>query len=104
MRRLMSSRVESPHMRSIVHRVALVNGALSAVLAPFPLVDELLLVHSLGLLSLRIGRAQGLRASEVPWRPIGITIGKGLFARGVINLSVAFLPGIDAVVNATTAV
>src|SRR4051812_29786367 len=83
----------------VIERAALVNAAISAVVSPVPLVDEVLLAHSFALLARRIGRMHGLTTATVPWRPIGISAAKGLLARGVVNITVAFIPGVDAVAN-----
>jgi Ca2+-transporting ATPase len=80
---------------------AAIGAALS--FSPVPLTDEFVLAGLYVELARRVGRQHGLSLLRVPWRPIGFTIGKGLLARGIVNLGLSFIPGVDTVVNAATA-
>ncbi len=90
--------------KSTVHRTSAVSAVLAAVLSPIPLVDELLLLPIYGVMATRIGRANGLKIGAVPWRPIWSTTVNGLVARGLVNLTVAYIPGVAAAANAASAV
>jgi Ca2+-transporting ATPase len=92
-----------PNIRSLVRRASVESAVVAAVLSPFPLADEVALVPFYGALGMRIGRRRTLRYREIPWRPMAMTVGKGLVARGVVNFGITLIPGVDTVVNAATA-
>lgn len=50
-----------------------------------------------------VGLDRGLTLGELPWRSLAATAAAGLGARAALNLAVASLPGVAAVVNAATA-
>ncbi len=92
----------SPRARRYVQGTSIGAAALGAILSPIPLADELLLFPSLLGLGVAIGRHRGLSWRALPWRPMAVTAATGLAARAVVNLAVAYLPGVAAVANAST--
>ena len=76
----------------------------TVVLSPIPMADEIALVPVYAWLTLRVARARRKRARELPWSPLAKTMLAGLLVRGGIDATVATVPGVAAVVNATTAV
>jgi uncharacterized protein (DUF697 family) len=89
--------------RAIVTRTAIASAALGAVLSPIPMADEIALVPIYALMAARIGRAHGLALAKLPWRPIAKTTFSGLGVRAGLNVAFAFVPGVAAVANATSA-
>jgi uncharacterized protein (DUF697 family) len=88
----------------MIRRTSLLAGAFGAVLSPIPLLDELVFVPMYAILAARIASRHGLSLRRTPWRPILKTAVGGLTARGVVNIGVAFIPGVSAVANAVTGV
>ena len=88
---------------ALIHRAGIASAAVAVVLSPFPFADEIGLLPVYAELARRMGRAHGLTVLRVPWRPIGSTVIKGLGARGVVNFGISFIPGVDIVVNAASA-
>jgi Ca2+-transporting ATPase len=88
---------------ALIHRTGVASAAVAVVLSPFPFADEIGLLPIYTELARRTGRRHGLAFFEVPWRPIANTVVKGLAARGVVNFGISFIPGVDAVVNAASA-
>jgi uncharacterized protein (DUF697 family) len=88
----------------MVHGTSMFAAVVAAVLSPIPLADELVFLPTHAVLALRIGKARGLAVRDVPWRPIVATSAAGLAARGTINLTVSFVPGVAAVANALSAI
>jgi uncharacterized protein (DUF697 family) len=88
----------------MIRRTSFVTAALGVILSPIPLADELLLLPVYALLTTRIGREHGLGRQDIPWRPVAATAVAGLAARGAVNLSVSYIPGVAAVANAVSAV
>jgi soluble P-type ATPase/uncharacterized protein (DUF697 family) len=88
---------------AIIHKTSVLAAGLGAVLSPIPLADEVLLMPIYAGMAARIGRAHGLSPREVPWKPILASAATGLAARGTINLTVSFVPGVAAVANAVSA-
>ena len=93
---------ETP-VTAIIHRTSAIAAGIGAALSPIPLADEIVLMPVFALMAARIGRAHGLAAGELPWKPILLTAATGLAARGAINLTVSFVPGVAAVANAISA-
>ena len=91
-------------VRSCVRTASVVSALLGAVLSPVPMADEVALVPVYGLLALRIGHIHNLKARDIPWRPIGLTVVAGLAARATVNLGFGFVPGVAAIANAVSAV
>jgi uncharacterized protein (DUF697 family) len=87
----------------VVRRTSFVAGALAVVLSPIPLADELALLPVYGVMASRIGKIHGLRARDLPWRPIATTTIAALAARAAINVTVSYIPGVAAVANAVSA-
>ena len=87
----------------IVNTTAAFAAGLGAVLSPIPLADEIALMPIYAAMAIRIGKAHGIDAGNLPWKPILTTAGTGLAARAAINLSVSFVPGVAAVANAVSA-
>lgn len=79
-------------------------AGISVVLSPIPLADELALVPVYLWLTLRIARARGKSSREVPWGPLAKVAVVGLVVRGAVDATVATIPGIAAVINASTAI
>jgi uncharacterized protein (DUF697 family) len=92
-----------PEVERTIHRTSLVAAVIGAVLSPVPLADEIVLVPVFALLTRSIARRHGLAREEIPWRAAMGTAVAGLGARGVVNLSVSFIPGVAAVANAASA-
>jgi uncharacterized protein (DUF697 family) len=90
-------------VHKVVSRTSVVAGAIAAVLSPVPMADEIAFVPVLGIMASRIGKAHGLAARDIPWRPIAQTTLATLTARATINVAVAYIPGVAAVANAVTA-
>jgi uncharacterized protein (DUF697 family) len=94
----------TPEARSIITRTDLLAAGLGVILSPIPLVDELILPPLWLLMTARIARAQKTPLLSVPWGRVSAVALGGLTLRFVVNAAVSVLPGIAAVVNATTAV
>jgi uncharacterized protein (DUF697 family) len=92
-----------PRVAKLVHGSSVAAAGLGAVLSPIPLADEVLLFPLFAGLAVGIGKAHGLAAQEVPWRPVLRTAFNGLLARAGLNLAVAYIPGVAAVANAISA-
>lgn len=99
----MSRRSDDDGTRAI-RRASTAAAGISVVLSPIPLADELALVPLYAWLTLRIARVSGKTAKEIPWRPLAKTAFVGLVIRGGIDATVAAIPGVAAVINASTAV
>jgi uncharacterized protein (DUF697 family) len=93
-----------PEVSAAINKTSAAAAAIAAVLSPVPMADELVMLPLFGFLARRIAREHGLSASKTPWRPLFGTAVKGLAARAAVNLAVAFVPGVAAVANATSAV
>ena len=93
-----------PEVSAAIHKTSAIAATIAAVLSPIPLADEIILFPVYGFLARTIGRAHGLGAGGIPWKPIAATAANGLLARAGINLAVAFIPGVAAVANASSAV
>lgn len=91
-----------PEIEAVVKRSCAMGAAIAVVASPVPLADELALLPLYGWMAVRIGREHGLEARALPWRAMSATVAKGLLARGLMNLSVSFLPGVAAVANAAS--
>ena len=89
--------------RAVVTRTAVVSAALGAVLSPIPLADELVLLPIYGVMAARSGKAHRLPLRRIPWSPIARTALTGLGVRAGLNVAFAFVPGVAAVANATSA-
>jgi uncharacterized protein (DUF697 family) len=87
-----------------VRRTSLVAAAIAVVLSPIPLADEIALLPVYGVMASRIGKAHGLIARDLPWRPIASTAIAALAARAAINVTVSYIPGVAAVANCISAV
>ena len=92
-----------PAVKSLVHRTSVVTAGLGVILSPIPLLDELVLFPVYTVLSARIAKRHSLKWMQIPWRPILKSTTAGLVARGVVNVTVALLPGVSAVGSAVTA-
>ena len=92
-----------PSVKTLVHRTSVVTAGLGVVLSPIPLLDELVLFPVYTVLSARIAKRHKLAWKQIPWRPILKSTTAGLVARGVVNVTVALLPGVSAVGSAATA-
>lgn len=93
----------TPEISRVIHRTSAAAAAVAAVLSPVPMADEVVLLPVFGYLATRIGRAHGLAVRELPWSPLARTAATGLVARATLNLAVAFIPGVAAVANASSA-
>jgi uncharacterized protein (DUF697 family) len=90
-------------VEKIVDRASVVAAGLGAVMSPLPFADEALMLPVLGVMTVKIGHAHGLRWRELPWRPIAKTALGGILARATLNLSVAYVPIVAAATNAASA-
>jgi uncharacterized protein (DUF697 family) len=89
--------------RAIVTRTSIGAAAIGAILSPIPLADELVLVPVYAVMAARIGRVHRLALTKMPWRVMGRTTLTGLGVRAGLNLAFAFVPGVAAIANATSA-
>jgi uncharacterized protein (DUF697 family) len=89
--------------RAIVTRTSVAAAVIGAILSPIPLADELVLVPVYAVMAARIGRVHRLALTKMPWRAMGRTTLTGLGVRAGLNLAFAFVPGVAAVANATSA-
>lgn len=87
-----------------IHRAAVAAAGISVVLSPLPLADELALLPLYALLTVRVARTRGRAVRDVPWRPLAKIAFVGLAIRGAVDVTTSGIPGVAAVVNATTAV
>ena len=94
----------TPDVRAVITRTDLLAAGLGVVLSPIPLADELILPPLWLLMTVRIARTQGVSFSAVGWGRVSAVALGGLTLRAIVNATVAVLPGVAAVVNATTAV
>jgi uncharacterized protein (DUF697 family) len=90
-------------VKKLIHRTSAVAAGISVVLSPIPLLDEVVLLPAYGIFTARIASRHGLGMAQIPWRPIWKSAFAGLLARGVVNIGVAFVPGVSAVAGAATA-
>ncbi len=88
----------------LIRRTTALAGALGVVLSPIPLADELVLLPMYGVMTARVAAQRGLSLRRVPWRPVLTTAVAGLVARGLVNVTVAYIPGVAAAANAVSAV
>ncbi len=88
--------------KQLIDRASVASAAVGVVLSPLPFADEIVLGGIHLELARRVGKLHGLGILRVPWRPIGLTVAKGLVARGFVNFGLSFIPVVDAVINATT--
>jgi len=88
----------------IVRRATYASVVLGVVLSPIPLADEIVLLPAYGVLAAKIGRANGVALSDMPWRPIALTALTGLGARAAVNVTVSYIPFVAAAANAASAV
>lgn len=93
----------TPRAAIVVRASGLGAAAIAIVLSPVPLADELVIGPGLLAIAAIIGRDRGLRLGELPWRTLAAAAVAGLGARAALNVAVATLPGVAAVVNAATA-
>jgi uncharacterized protein (DUF697 family) len=93
-----------PDVQPLIRRISVAAGALAVVSSPIPFADEVLLLPVYGWLALRVGRAHGVGPRDVPWRKLAEATAVGLLMRAAANAPFALVPGIDAAVNAVTAV
>ncbi len=89
--------------RAIVTRTSICSAVIGAILSPIPLADEIVLFPVYAVMAARIGRAHRLALTKMPWRPIARTTFTGLGVRAGLNVAFAFVPGVAAVANATSA-
>lgn len=87
-----------------IRRASVASAGISVVLSPIPLADEIALVPVYAWLTMRVARARRKAARDVPWPSLAKVAVAGLFVRGAIDATVATVPGLSALVNATTAV
>jgi uncharacterized protein (DUF697 family) len=87
-----------------IRAASIAAAGISGVRSPVPLADELALVPVYAWLTVRVARARGKTTQEVPWSPLAKTAFVGLLVRGGIDVTVAPIPGVAAVINASTAV
>jgi uncharacterized protein (DUF697 family) len=90
-------------IKRVVNSTSVVSAALGVVLSPIPFADEIMLLPVYGFMAARIGRLHGLGVRQVPWRPMAAAAVTGLCARAALNAPFAFMPGVAAVMNATSA-
>ena len=88
---------------ALVRRTSIAAALGAAALSPVPMADEVLLLPTFLGLGAFVGRHHGLALREVPWAALGKAAVLVLAIRGGINATVAFVPGVAAAVNATTA-
>jgi hypothetical protein len=93
----------TPRAKRIARATGFGAAAIAAILSPIPLADELVIGPGLLGIAAIVGLERGLALRELPWRALAATAAAGLGARAALNLSVASLPGVAAVVNAATA-
>ncbi len=91
-------------VQKLVKRTSYLTAAIAVALSPVPLADEVAFLPVFGVMTSRIGKARGLAAKQIPWRPIAGTALAALAARATINVSVSYVPGVAAVANAVSAV
>ncbi len=85
-------------------RAAEIGAAtVAAILSPIPLADEFVLAPALLGVAAVIGHERGLAVGALPWRTLGQAAIAGLGARAILNLAVAYVPGVATVANAVTA-
>ncbi len=90
-------------VRSLIHKTSAWCAGLGVALSPIPLVDEIALFPVYSVFSSRIGKRHGLAWGQLPWRPILKSTFAGLVARGAVNVTMAFIPGVSAVTSGATA-
>lgn len=92
------------NVKRTVRNTCIFSASVAVVLSPIPLADELVLLPTYGVLAARIAKHHEIAPRSLPWKDIVKTSAAALAARAAINLSVAYLPGVAAVANATSAV
>ncbi|MGH7283812.1 MAG: hypothetical protein ACRELY_19985 [Polyangiaceae bacterium] len=91
-------------VKKTVRNTCIFSASVAVVLSPIPLADELVLIPTYGVLATRIAKHHDLAARSLPWKDMMKTTAAALVARAAVNLSVAYIPGVAAVANATSAV
>src|SRR5580658_1697252 len=91
-------------VKRTIRNTSIFSAALGVVLSPIPLVDELLLLPTYGVMTTRIAKHRGLTRAAIPWKPVMATAVAGLAARAAVNVTVSYIPGVAAVANAVSAV
>ena len=97
------TREHKPSCNRTVAIASTLSAALAALLSPFPLADEVLLVPLYACVVANLARIHGVTLRKVPWRAFALTTRNGLIARAGVNLAVSLLPFVAAVANATSA-
>lgn len=87
-----------------IRRASVAAAGISVVFSPVPLVDELVLAVMYTWVTVSVAHARGKPVREVPWGPLAKTALVGLVVRGGIDAPAGQIPGLTALVNATTAV
>lgn len=93
-----------PEVKKTVRNTCIFSASVAVVLSPIPLADELVLLPTYGVMAAKIAKHHSLAARSLPWKHVLKTTAGALAARAAVNLSVAYLPGVAAVANATSAV
>jgi uncharacterized protein (DUF697 family) len=90
-------------VRALIHKTSAWCAGVGVALSPIPLVDEIVLFPVYSVFSARIGKRHGVKWGQMPWRPILKSTTAGLVARGMVNVTVALIPGVSAVASGATA-
>lgn len=91
-------------VKKTVRNTCIFSASVAVVLSPIPLADEIVLMPTYGVLAARIAKHHEISARSLPWKDMMKTTAAALAARAALNLSVAYIPGVAAVANATSAV
>jgi len=83
----------------LIGRASIASAVIGVALSPLPFADEIVLGGIHVELARRVGKLHGLGLLRIPWRPIGLTVAKGLVARGFVNFGLSFIPIVDGQVS-----
>jgi uncharacterized protein (DUF697 family) len=93
-----------PRSRRLANVYAGVAAATSVITPPLPGGDELMVASVHYWFALHMATRRGVSVFKLPWRSIQRIIWYGAAARLCVEVSVALIPVVGALTNATTAV
>jgi uncharacterized protein (DUF697 family) len=91
-------------VKKTVRNTCVFSASVAVVLSPIPFADEIILLPTYGVLAARIAKHHDVSLRAIPWKDAMKTATAAIAARAAVNLSVAYIPGVAAVTNATSAV
>jgi uncharacterized protein (DUF697 family) len=95
---------DAKEVSKVIRGTTIFTAIVGVVLSPIPLADELVFLPTYGVMTARLARKHGLPMRSVPWKTVMTTAVAGLAARGAVDLTVAYIPGVASVANCVSAI